>query len=95
MLPRAADCEPVTTAILRRYKINIKTYWQRFRSASRKSGEMGCQLVMGLQDSARKWMKGQDTKEDVLDVLIMEQFLTAQRDTHVGEGEEADVQRRG
>lgn len=56
---------------------------------------MGCQLVMGLQDSTRKWMKGQDTKEDVLDVLIMEQFLTAQRDTHVGEGEEADVQRRG
>ena len=37
---------------------------------------MGFEPVVRLQDSAKKWMKGKETREDVLDVLIMEQFLT-------------------
>ena len=73
---QATDYEAVKTAILRRHEINDETYRQQFRSASRKDGEMGCELVVRFRDSAKKWMKDRETREDVLDILIMEQFLT-------------------
>ena len=73
---QATDYDAVKTAILRQYEINDETYRQRFRSACRKDGEMGCELVVRLRDSAKKWMKDRETREDVLDILIMEQFLT-------------------
>ncbi len=37
---------------------------------------MGCRLMVRLLDSARKCTKGCKDKEDALDLIAMEQFLT-------------------
>ena len=72
----AMKYEEVKAAILRRYEINEETYRQRFRTATRKSTERGRELVVRLQDSAKKWTKGCKDKDEVVDLIVLEQFLT-------------------
>ena len=67
----ATEYDAVKAAILRRYEINKKTYRQRFRSAKRNTGEMQAELVIRLQDAARKWLKDCSTMDKVLDVIVL------------------------
>ena len=68
----AIKYEEVKAAILRRYEINEETYQQRFRTATRKSSEKGRELVVRLQDSAKKWTKGCKDKDEVVDLIVLE-----------------------
>ena len=63
-------------AIFKRYDINEETYRQRFRTAKVKEGESPSEVVTRLKDMAAKWLKEHDTREKVIDVLVLEQFVT-------------------
>ena len=67
--------EEMKTAILCRYDINEETYRQRFRSAKQRGGETPVELATRLRDLADKWLKGCDSKDKVVDVIVKEQFL--------------------
>ena len=71
----AGDYDRVKTAILRRYNINVETYRQRFRAATKRGEESHRELLVRLQDLAQKWVKECDTVEKVVDMLVKEQFL--------------------
>ena len=75
----AADSARYNTlkdAGLRRYDINSETYRQRLRQAELRDGETPCELVTRLKDLASKWLKDRATRDDVLDAVVLEQFLT-------------------
>ena len=71
----AGDYDRVKTAILRRYNINVETYRQQFRAATKRGEESHRELLVRLQDLAQKWVKECDTVEKVVDMLVKEQFL--------------------
>ena len=62
-------------AILRRYDITEETYRQHFRSAKKRREESNWELVARLTDLAGKWMKLYETREKMLDQVVLEQFL--------------------
>ena len=70
------DITKVKEAIFKRYNINEETYRQRFRSAKAKEGESPTEMVTRLTDMAIKWLKEHDTQEKVIDMIVMEQFIT-------------------
>lgn len=72
---QATDYDAVKEAILHRYRITEETYRQRFRTTRRKEEEMQTELVTRLKDAARKWTKNCTTLEELLDTMVMEQFL--------------------
>ena len=61
--------DAVKTAILRRYNINEETYRQRFRKMRPK------ELLTRLKDLATRWTKECTSQEELLDVMLKEQFL--------------------
>ena len=71
----AGDYDWVKTAILWWYNINVETYRQRFRAATKRGEESHRELLVRLQDLAKKWVKECDTVEKVVDILVKEQFL--------------------
>ena len=71
----AKDYAQLKKAILRRYDINEESYRQRFRSISRKQGETNRELAARLGDLAEKWMQGCETKEELKDLVILEQLV--------------------
>ena len=71
----ASDYDKVKAAILKRYNINDETYRQRFRAATKTGDESHRELLVRLQDLARKWLKSCDSAEKVLDIMVMEQLL--------------------
>lgn len=71
----ARSYEKVKEAILRRFDITEESYWQRFRAARKKGEESNRELVTRLSDFAVKWLKGYKSREEVLDQVILEQFL--------------------
>ena len=66
----------VKEAILKRYDINEETYRQTFWSAKAKEGESPTEMATCLTDMAIKWLKEHDTRERVIDIIVMEQFIT-------------------
>ena len=68
--------DAVKTAILRRYNINEETYRQRFRRIKPKEGESPQELLTRLKDLATHWTKECASQEELLDVILKEQFLT-------------------
>ena len=66
----------VKEAIFKRYDINEEMYWQRFWSAKAKEGEFPTEMITCLTDMAVKWFKECDTREKVIDMTVMEQFIT-------------------
>jgi len=71
----AKDYTKLKQAILRRYDINEESYRQRFRSTTRKQGETNRELAARLDDIAEKWMQGCETKEELKDLVVLEQLV--------------------
>ena len=63
-------------ATFKRYNINEETYHQRLWSAKAKEGESPTKIVTRLTDMAAKWLKEHDTRAKVIDMVVMEQFIT-------------------
>ncbi|KAL2077928.1 hypothetical protein ACEWY4_025613 [Coilia grayii] len=71
------DYDRVKQAILRKYEISEETYRQRFRSDTILEGETAKELHARLKDLAEKWLDpGRRTKEDICDLIVLEQFLS-------------------
>ena len=71
----AKDYDTVKTAILRRYNINEETYRQRFRALKPREDESPRELITRLQDLASRWTRDASTHQELLDLLVREQFL--------------------
>ena len=71
----AKDYAKLKKAILRRYDVNEESYRQRFRSAARKQGETNRELAARLDDLADKWTQGCETKEELKDLVVLEQLV--------------------
>lgn len=72
---RATDYSAMKAAILHRYEITEETYRQRFRTAKRKEGEMLTEFVISIKDAARNWVKKCTTRDELFDVVVLEQFI--------------------
>ena len=72
----AGDYEKLKTAILRRYDITEESYRQRFRSSRLKTEESVAESLARLDDLATKWMKSCTTRDELKDLVILEQLLT-------------------
>ena len=70
------DFTKVKEAIFKWYDINDETYRQRFRAAKEKEGESPTEIVTRLTDMAAKWLKKCKTRAKVIDMIVMEQFIT-------------------
>ena len=73
----AANYEQLKEAILVRYGIREETYRMRFRSTKKKAEETYRELGNRLQDTAKKWLRDYESKEELLDVLVKEQFVNS------------------
>ena len=67
--------DTVKEAILRRYDINEETYRQRFRKLIPKEGESPQELITRLRDLATRWARESKTRDELLDLVVREQFL--------------------
>ena len=76
----AGDYERLKGAILSRYDITDESYRQRFRSGKRNKDESNRELVVRLTDWASKWLKSKKSREEVIDQIILEQFLKTLQD---------------
>ena len=72
----ATAYDAVKLAIPRRYNINEETYRQRFIKLEPKEGESPQELITRLTDLATRWTKGCTSKEELLDLMVREQFLS-------------------
>ena len=73
----AKDYQKVKQAILQRYNINEETYQQSFRSVKPKEEETPVELVTRIRGLAEKWLKKCETREQVIDTIVKEQFVLA------------------
>lgn len=71
------DYQMVKTAILKRYDISEETHRRKFRARTRAKGESFAELATSLMDLAQKWLAECSTKEEVMERLAIEQFLTS------------------
>uniref|UniRef100_A0A8D0G2B8 SCAN box domain-containing protein n=1 Tax=Sphenodon punctatus TaxID=8508 RepID=A0A8D0G2B8_SPHPU len=71
------DYGKVKGAILRGYNISAETQRQRFRQFRYQEAEGPREVCRRLQELCCRWLKPESrTKEQILELLIMEQFLT-------------------
>ncbi|XP_011405491.1 PREDICTED: zinc finger and SCAN domain-containing protein 9-like [Amphimedon queenslandica] len=71
----AKDYMKVKEAIFQRYDINEETYRQRFRSAHIKRTETPLEMLTRITDLADKWLVSCTTRKEVIDCVILEQFV--------------------
>lgn len=72
----AMDYDKIKEAILEKFEIHPETYRQRFRSTQVLQGESPKELFTRLRELYEKWVCPQaHTKEEIGDMLILEQFL--------------------
>ena len=71
----ASKYDQLKEAILRCCDITDESYRQRFRSVKRDRGESNREMVARLNDLATKWLKSQQSRDQVLDQIVCEQFL--------------------
>ena len=67
--------DEVKEAILRRYEIDEEAYRYRFRSVKKEPEETNRELAVRLRDLCTKWTRACKTKEEVIELIIMEQLL--------------------
>ena len=65
----------VKEAILRWYDIHEETYRQRFRKLRPKGGESPQELITRLKDLATRWARESKSRDELLDLIVREQFL--------------------
>ena len=70
------SCEAMKVAIFRRYYIKEETYRKRFRKLRLKEGESPQELMTRLQDLATRWTKDSASRDELLDLIVREQFLS-------------------
>ena len=66
----------IKEAILKRYDISEETHRRKFRARVRGKGESYSELATSLMDLVQKWLAECKTKEEVLERMAVEQFLT-------------------
>ena len=71
----AKTYDTVKEAILRRYDINEETYRHRFRKLRPKEGESPQELITRLKDLATRWARESNSRDELLDLIVREQFL--------------------
>ncbi|KAL2089229.1 hypothetical protein ACEWY4_016128 [Coilia grayii] len=72
----ALDYDRLKEAILAKYNINKETYQLNFRGAEVKEEESPKELYVRLRDLYHRWVQPQKhTKEEIGEMIIMEQFL--------------------
>ena len=64
----------VKEAILKRYNITLETYRERFRSMTKKTNESFRELSVRMSDVARKWTKECKDKDELLQLVMLEQL---------------------
>ena len=69
------DCEQVKETILLCYNINVETYRQRFSTTKKQEDWSYRDLIVRIQDLLRKWTKDKTIAEEVVDLIVTEQFL--------------------
>ncbi|KAL5497079.1 hypothetical protein EMCRGX_G013478 [Ephydatia muelleri] len=72
-----ADYEQVKEAILVRYGVREETYRLRFRSMKKKTEETYRELANRLQDTVKKWLREYESKDELMDVHVKEQFVNS------------------
>ncbi|XP_034623700.1 uncharacterized protein LOC117876065 [Trachemys scripta elegans] len=66
------DYEMFKKALLREFGLTPEMYWKRFRSQRKTHEVTYLQLANRAQGYARKWTAGAQTKEDLLDLFVLE-----------------------
>ena len=69
------DCEQVKETILLCYNINVEMYRQRFNTTKMQEDWSYRDLIVRIQDLLRKWTKDKTIAEEVVDLIVTEQFL--------------------
>nr|XP_048702429.1 uncharacterized protein LOC125635160 [Caretta caretta]XP_048702430.1 uncharacterized protein LOC125635160 [Caretta caretta] len=70
----AGDYELFKKALLRQFELTPEIYRKRFRSQCKTPEVTYLQLVNRMQGYARKWTAGAQAKEDLLDLIVLEQL---------------------
>ncbi|CAM5158327.1 unnamed protein product [Natator depressus] len=70
----AGDYELFKQALLREFGLTPEMYRRRFRSQRKTPEVTYLQLVNRMQGYARKWTAGAQAKEDLLDLIVLEQL---------------------
>ena len=71
------DCgsyDAVRVAILQRYNITTETYYQRFVEKRKMLDESFVECTVRMRDVTQKWTKACQTKDNVLEMVMIEQF---------------------
>nr|XP_032650098.1 uncharacterized protein LOC116833024 [Chelonoidis abingdonii] len=68
----AGDYELFKQALLREFGLTPEMYWKRFQSQRKTHEVTYLQLVNQAQGYAREWTAGAQTKEDLLDLFLLE-----------------------
>ena len=56
----------------------VHTYYQKIQAVKAKEGELPNEIVMCLTDITAKWLKEYETRAKVIDMIVMEHFITMQ-----------------
>ncbi|CAM4532736.1 unnamed protein product [Lepidochelys kempii] len=72
--PEAGDYELFKQALLREFGLTPEMYRRRFRSQRKTPEVTYLQRVNRMQGYARKWTAGARAKEDLLDLIVLEQL---------------------
>ncbi|CAM4628940.1 unnamed protein product [Lepidochelys kempii] len=72
--PEAGDYELFKQALLREFGLTPEMYRRRFRSQRKTPEVTYLQLANRMQGYARKWTAGARAKEDLLDLIVLEQL---------------------
>ena len=72
----AGDYECIKRAILKRYDVSEESHRRKFRDRSKTKEESYSELATSLLDLANRWLEECSSKEEVIEKLATEQFVT-------------------
>ena len=76
----ALDYDKLCEALLKRYQLTEEGFRQKFRTSKQEPGETAGQFAVRLSNYLSRWMeigKVKETYEDLRDLILREQFLSA------------------
>ena len=72
----AGDYESIKRAILKRYDVSEESHRRKFREKSKTKEESYSELATSLLDLANRWLEECSSKEEIIEKLATEQFVT-------------------